>query len=110
MHNLISYLCLDEDGKPIKRLMGSALDISQGGILLEKTQQIEPGNGLLITADEQDQIVEIKGKAAYGRETGPGKFYVGISCQGTHDENIQFVQYMVRANYYRRSSVQSIQL
>jgi len=110
IHNLISYVCLDEDGKPIKRLMGSALDISQGGILLETTQQIEPGNGLLITADEQDQIVEIKGKAAYGRETGPGKFYVGISCQGTHDENIQFVQHMVRANYYRRSSVQSIQL
>jgi Tfp pilus assembly protein PilZ len=109
IHNLISYVCLDEDGKPIKRLMGSALDISQGGILLETTQQIEPGNGLLITADEQDQIVEIKGKAAYCRETGPVKFYVGISFQGTQDENIQFVQHMVRANYYRRSSDQSKQ-
>jgi len=103
-------VCAARRMKPIKRLMGSALDISQRGMLLETTQQIEPGNGLLITADEQDQIVEIKGKAAYGRETGPVKFYVGISCQGTHDENIQFVQHMVRANYYRRSSVQSIQL
>jgi hypothetical protein len=109
IHNLISYVCLDEDGKPIKRLMGSALDISQGGILLETTQRIEPGNGLLITADEQDQIVEIKGKAAYCRETGPRRFYVGISFQGTQDENIQFVQHMVRANYYRRSSDQSKQ-
>ena len=67
IHNLISYICLDEDCKPIKHLMGSALDISQGGLLLETTQQIEPGNGILITADKQDRIVEIKGKAAYCR-------------------------------------------
>jgi hypothetical protein len=108
--NLISYVCLDEDGKPIKRLMGSALDISQGGLLLETANQIEPGNGILITADEQDRIVEIKGKAAYCRETGSGRFYVGISFQGTHDENIQFAKHIVRANYYRRNSVKSKQL
>jgi Tfp pilus assembly protein PilZ len=110
IHNLVSYVCLDEEGEPIKRLMGTALDVSQGGLLLETTQQIEPGNGILITADEQDRIVEINGKAAYCRETGSGKFYVGISFQGTPDENIQFVQHMVRANYYRRSFVQSKQL
>ena len=60
IHNLISYVCLGEDGKPIKQLMGAALDISQGGLLLETTQQIEPGNVILITADEQDRIVENK--------------------------------------------------
>ena len=103
IHNLISYVCLDEDGKPIKQLMAAALDISQGGLLLETTQQIEPGNVILITADEQDRIVEINGKAAYCCETGFGKFNVGVSFQGTHDENIQFVKCMIRANYYRRS-------
>jgi len=109
IHNLISYVCLDEDNKPIKNVMGTALDVSQGGLLLETTHQIEPGNGILIMADEQDRIVEINGKAAYCRETGSGKFYVGISLQGTPDENIQFVQHMVRANYYRKSSVKSKQ-
>jgi len=106
IHNLISYVCLDEDGKPIKRLMGSALDISQGGLLLETTQQIEPGNGILIMADEQDRIIEINGKAAYCREIGGGKFYVGISLQGSHNENIQFVRSMIRAYHYRKSSDQ----
>ena len=106
IHNLISYVCLGEDGKPVKQLMAAALDISQGGLLLETTQQIEPGNIILITADEQDRIVEINGKAAYCCETGFGKFNVGVSFQGTHDENIQFVKCMIRANYYRRSSVQ----
>jgi hypothetical protein len=109
IHNLISYICLDEDRRAIKHLMGTALDISQGGLLLETTQQIDPGNGILITADEQDRIVEINGKAAYCRETGSGKFHVGISFQGTHDENIQFVKCMVRAKYYRKGSAKSKQ-
>jgi hypothetical protein len=106
IHNLISYVCLGEDGNPINQLMGAALDISQGGLLLETTQQIEPGKIILITADEQDRLIEINAKAAYCRETGFGKFNVGVSFQGTHDENIQFVKCMIRANYYRRSSVQ----
>lgn len=110
IHNLISYVCLDEDGMPTNRLMGSALDISQGGLLLETTQQIKPGNGILITADEQDRIVEINGKAVYCRESGPGKFYVGISFQGTHDENIQFVRSIVRARHYRKKASKSKQL
>jgi len=48
IQNLISYVCLDEDGNPVKHLMGSALDISQGGLLLETTQEIQPGNGILL--------------------------------------------------------------
>jgi len=110
IHNLISYVCLDDDGKPIKNLMGTALDVSQGGLLLETTHQIEPGDVILITTDDKDRLIEINGKATYCRENGSGKFYVGISFQGTPDENIQFVQHLVRANYYRRSSVQSKQL
>jgi Tfp pilus assembly protein PilZ len=109
IHNLISYVCLDEDGKPIKNLMGTALDVSQGGLLLETTHQIEPGDVILITTDDQDRLIEINGKAAYCREIGDGKFYVGISLQGSHNENIQFIRSMIRAYHYRKSSDQSKQ-
>jgi Tfp pilus assembly protein PilZ len=100
---------LDEDGKPIKNLMGTALDVSQGGLLLETTHQIEPGDVILITTDDQDRLIEINGKAAYCREIGDGKFYVGISLQGSHNENIQFIRSMIRAYHYRKSSDQSKQ-
>jgi len=109
IHNLISYVCLDEDGKPIKNLMGTALDVSQGGLLLETTHQIEPGDVILITTDDQDRLIEINGKATYCREIGGGKFYVGISLQGSHNENIQFVRSMIRAYHYRKSSDRSKQ-
>jgi Tfp pilus assembly protein PilZ len=105
IHNLISYVCLDDDGKP----MGTALDISQGGLLLETTHQIEPGDVILITTDDQDRLIEINGKAAYCREIGDGKFYVGISLQGSRNENIQFVRSIIRAYHYRKSSDRSKQ-
>jgi len=37
IHNLISYVCLGADGHPINQLMGTALDIGQGGLLLQTT-------------------------------------------------------------------------
>ena len=106
IRSLISDVCLDEDGRPIKNLMGTAIDISQGGLLFETTHQIEPGAVILITTDDQDRLIEINGKAAYCREIGDGKFYVGISLQGSHNENILFVKSMIRAYHYRRSSDQ----
>jgi Tfp pilus assembly protein PilZ len=83
--------------------MGAALDISQGSLLLETTQQIEPGNNILITADVQNRLIEINAKSAYCRGAGSGKLKVGVSFHGTHDGNIQFVKSMIRANYYCRS-------
>jgi len=109
IHNLISYVCLDEDGKPIKNLMGTALDVSQGGLLLETTHQIEPEYVILITTDDKDRLIEINGKAAYCRKIGDGKFNVGISLQGSHNENILFVKSMIRTYHYRKSSDQSKQ-
>lgn len=106
-HNLISYICLDNDGRQIKKSMGTALDISQGGLLLETTQWIEPGDIILITADEQDQIIEINAKAAYCREIAGGKFYVGVKFQGAHAKNIQFVKSMVLSYHYCKVSAQS---
>jgi Tfp pilus assembly protein PilZ len=107
IRSLISYVCLDEDGRPIKNLMGTAIDISQGGLLLETTHQIEPGDVILITTDDKDRLIEINGKAAYCRKVGDGKFFVGISLQGSHNENIQFVRSMIRAYHYRRRIVKS---
>jgi hypothetical protein len=103
-HNLISYVCLDNDGRPIANLMGIALDISQGGLLLETTQQIEPRDIVLVAADEKERIVEIKAKAVYCREVSSGKFHVGVSFRGTYDENIRFAKCVVRAYHYRKIS------
>jgi hypothetical protein len=108
--NLISCICQDNDGRPTKNIMGTALDISQGGLLLETTRRIEPGDMSLITADEQDRIIEIDVKAAYCLEVAGGKFHIGVSFYGEHNKNIKAVKCMVKAYHYRKkkASEQSI--
>ena len=107
IHNLISYICLDNNGRPIKNLMGTAIDISQGGLLLETTQRIDPGDIILITADDQDQIMEINAKATYCREMAGGKFNAGVSFKGAQCKNIEFVTCMVRRYHYCKASALS---
>jgi hypothetical protein len=114
IHNFISFACLDNAGRAIKHLKGTVLNLSQGGILIQTTQRIEPGkvilitpgNVILITADEQDKIFEIIGRVAYCREIGDRKFFVGISFQVKNDENIQFIKCLARAHHYRSASAQ----
>jgi hypothetical protein len=106
IHNLISCVCLGEEGHPVRQLMGTALDISKGGLLVQAPQKFEPGNILLIAADEKDQITEINAKAVFCREAAPGRFNVGVRFQGTPDQQIQFIRCMIRANFYRRGFAQ----
>jgi len=104
IHNLISFVCLDDEGRTTKTLMGIALNISQGGIVIESALPIEPGNIVLVTADEEEKIFEVKAKSVYCNEVGPSKYWMGIKLQGTTDENIRFIKSMVRAYYLSRTS------
>ena len=79
IHCPIPYACLDGAGKPIKLQMGTVLNLCQGGILLETTRWIEPGDivllkpgkVILITADEQNKSFEINGRAVYCHKIRP---------------------------------------
>ncbi|MCU0615007.1 MAG: PilZ domain-containing protein [Desulfobacterales bacterium] len=102
IHNLVSYLCFDDNDKPHIELMGVALDISQGGVLLESVHCAEIGKTLLISTDDQNNIIEAKGKIAYCRKTSNGRLLLGVSFTGLRKEIICFVEGMIRAYYYQR--------
>lgn len=104
IHNLVSYVCFDEDDKPLIELMGVAIDISQGGVLLESIHQAEPGKTLLISTDDRNHIIEAKGKIVHCRRTSGGRFLIGVSFSGSQKEIILFVEGMIRAYYYQRRS------
>jgi hypothetical protein len=103
IYNLISLVCLDDEGRTTKTLMGIALNISQGGIVIETALPIEPGNIVLVTADEEEKIFELKAQSIYCNEVGPSKYWVGIKLQGATDENLRFIKSMVRAHYLSRT-------
>ena len=77
-HNLIYYVCLDENDEPVGQGMGRTLDISEGGILLETHAIIDPKHTLSFTISLEDEMMDIKGKVAYYRKGRDNTFEYGI--------------------------------
>ena len=94
--SLISYACIDNDGQISGQSYGTALDISQGGLLLETVSVIEAEYVLLTIIDMEDNLLELKGRVVYCKRIDNGKFRTGINFQGTEGENIQFASAIVR--------------
>jgi hypothetical protein len=64
-NNLISYVCIDDNGSQTKEGRGKAINICQGGIQIETDNPIEPEDILLTAIDIEDELTKIKGNAIY---------------------------------------------
>lgn len=76
---LMSYVCFDEEGNPSEQGMGSTLDISLGGLLLETTAPIESQDILLQATNSREELIEVKGRIVYSRESEAKIFHSGVS-------------------------------
>ena len=100
--NVVSYFSIDENGNALCHGMGKAMDISQSGIRLETSQEIESGYILLEFFDLEDNLVNIKGRVAYCMSSDQIIFYTGISFEGTHEENIAIAAKLLRIYHSRK--------
>ncbi len=103
--NLISFNLYDEDGLLLNHSMAKALNISQGGILIETAFMIKPDRISLMSADTENKLVEVKGRVRYSRENENGMFETGISFEGTYDENIEFAKKLVKVFHRRKNGL-----
>ena len=62
---LISYIFLDREGNEIDEGMGTALNLSQGGLLLETYLPVKAQFILIMYIDLEGQLVKIKGKVVH---------------------------------------------
>ncbi len=76
--NLMSYICLDNDGNELGQGMGTAVDVSQGGLLLESHSPIDANKILLAFVGPDNELIEINGDIAYSKETKIGMFQAGV--------------------------------
>ncbi len=105
VQTVFSYVCLDEDGHPIDEGMGTTVDISQGGIMIETSRPIETQTLLLISVDRNKQVLEIKGKVAYTRSIGPSKHLAGIEFMGSREEVMKIVKNLIIEFHSRKSPI-----
>ena len=68
------------------------MDISRGGLLLESIQGAAPGKALLISVDDQNEIIEVKGRIVYCRRASVDKFSIGVAFSGSQVDIMRFVK------------------
>jgi|WetSurMetagenome_2_1015567.scaffolds.fasta_scaffold371905_2 hypothetical protein len=74
----LSYICLDEDHQVVKQGMGRTLNVSESGILLETHFPIEATHTVVLSVGFKDRLVDIKGRPAHIRSTGPDVYEIGV--------------------------------
>jgi hypothetical protein len=76
--NLLSYVCLDAEGKEWTQGMGRTLNISETGLQLETHEPIETRYIISLVVGIEDDVVDIKGKVVYCNRGADGMFESGI--------------------------------
>ncbi len=100
--NLIAFSVYDEDGRLVNQSMAKALNISQGGILIESASLIEADWISLMSADTQNELVEVRGRVRFSKENENGMFEIGISFEGTPEEKVEFAKRLVKVFHRRK--------
>lgn len=74
----ISYVCLDDNGSPIKEGKGKAINVSKGGILIETADAFKWQDLLLLTVDVKRKSLSVNGRVVYSNTDGSGLFQTGL--------------------------------
>ena len=85
--------------------MGKALDISQGGILLETPYPIEVGDISLMAVDKEVNLLEIKADLVYCKKADLGKFQSGIKFIDTELRVLKFVKSLIKEYSHRKHTM-----
>ena len=103
--NVISYVGLDENGRPMEEGMGTTVDLSQGGALIETSRPIDADIVLLSTIDQQKNIIEIKCRVVHRRTLGPAKHLTGIEFADNADAVNRIVKHFILDYHGRKEKV-----
>jgi len=103
--NAISYVCIDDGGNQLDEGMGTTVDISQGGALIETAMPIETEYILLISIDLDENLYEIKGRVAHTRSVGPAKYLSGIQFLAPPQEVAQIVRNFILDYHSRKNEI-----
>ena len=94
-HNLLTYVCLDENNHELKQGMGRTLNVGEGGILLETHEPLKPKEIVALTIGLEEEIMEMKGTITFCNEREGHYFESGIQFIETDDEKLQFLKQFI---------------
>jgi hypothetical protein len=95
-NNLVSYVCVDDSGSEIDQGIGSAIEISLGGTLIETHNSIELRDILLMAVGIKDELIHIRGKVVFCRTEDSGMFRTEIQFLETNEKIRLFVMSLIK--------------
>jgi hypothetical protein len=99
----IAFVCFDETGAVGSRGTGRALNISQGGLLLETRQMVACPFIRLTALDKEKNPIVFKGRVVFAKPMEGRRFEVGIRFGGRPDERRKALTRFVKAFCRQRS-------
>lgn len=90
--NVVSYVCMDDEGHPVEEGMGMTVNISQGGTLIETSRPITSAFVLLISIDLKKNVLETRGRVIHSQEVADGKYLTGVEFLGSKEEITHIVK------------------
>jgi len=100
--NLVSYICIDDEGYPLDQGMGNTLDISQGGLLMETKYPVDAKYVLLMSLDINEELISIKGEVVHCHEKEPQIFHTGVRFKEPNKRMREIVSKMIEAFYIKK--------
>jgi len=94
--SLLSYVCMDEHNSPSDEGAGNALNISQGGLLLETPRPIKSKYVQLTINTLKNELLDVKGKVIYALTTQSNQFHTGINFHDSDERSREFVIELVK--------------
>ena len=104
IHVPVSYNQLDSQDKIESEVIGVALDVSLGGLLVKSFDFVTSEFISISFIDINDQVAQIKCKMAYSRKTDKGMVHTGLTFEAPEKEKLDFVAKMIRAYFYREKA------
>jgi hypothetical protein len=94
-HNLVFYVCFDEENHMTSGGMGRTLNVSEGGILLETHTPINLHPSVSLTIGLEDELMDIKGKVTFSKKRADGKFENGIKFLEGDEKKLRFLKQFI---------------
>ncbi|MEJ2657764.1 MAG: PilZ domain-containing protein [Desulfobacterales bacterium] len=89
---------MDNNGNRVKEGVGRAVNISQGGILIETHHSFEWQDILLLGIDIEGNSNCIKGKVVYCNSADSGRFRTGIEFLEVNEKILAFVIHLLKTH------------
>ncbi|MFZ7127303.1 MAG: PilZ domain-containing protein [Desulfobacterales bacterium] len=98
----VAFTCFDEKGTIGTRGTGRALNISQGGLLMETYDLVTCPYIRLATLDKEKLPIVFKGRVIYAKPMEGKKFEVGIRFRGNRSQNLDALTRFVKTFCVKR--------